>query len=87
MSAPAYISVCPGCAERLSKGRVMVEASGEFINCCSLCRSKTAVMQYELGPRHEDRERRRRRAAAEDKKRRARSGERGRAERRANENT
>lgn len=84
MSAPAYISVCPICAERLSKGRVTVEVSEEFIGYCALCRTKTAIMQYEVGPRHDELERRRRKARAEDKKRKPASGERGRAERRSN---
>lgn len=83
MSAPAYISVCPICAERLSKGRVMVEASEEFIAPCAMCNAKTAVVQYEVGPRYTELERRRRKARAEDRKRKPASGERGRAERRS----
>lgn len=86
MSAPAYISLCPICAERHRKERVMNEAGAQFIGYCTspLCREKTVVMQYEVGPRYDELERRRRKARAEDRKRKPASGERGRAERRSN---
>lgn len=88
MSAPAYVSLCPACVEKYRKVREMKPASAQFIGYCAspLCRAKTAVIQYEVGPKYDELERRRRRSLAEGKKRNNRaSGERGRAERRANE--
>lgn len=82
MSGEAYMSLCGFCAERISKGRDLEEASMEFMGHCSSCGQYGQLVQYEVGLTHTELDRRRRARAASDKNKKV-GGERGRAERRA----
>ena len=78
----AYISLCPGCAEKMNRVRILHGANREFMGTCSQCMNKTVIKQYEIGLTYAEAERRRRKRLAEQKRNQTVSGERGRAERR-----
>lgn len=82
MSGAAMISLCPLCADRISKIRDLEEVSKEFMGHCGNCRQYNQLTRYEVGMTHAELERRRRARTAAEKTKKV-SGERGRAERRA----
>ena len=80
MSGAAMISLCPLCAERISKNRDLEEVSMEFMGHCGNCRQYNQLTRYEVGMTHAELERRRRARANVNKGKGG--GERRSAERR-----